>query len=555
MSNEKAEKTPELGGLDDETIAAVEGGVQINAAGHRDQLKRQYNLVGLAGIALTVDNAWAALGSSISVSIADAGAANGGPTGLIYGLIVAVFYYSFIGLSLAELASSVPTAGGVYHWATIAAGPKWGRSVGFFVGWINFYGWLFDLAALVQIASNIVVQMYATYHADYVGEPWHVYIAYVLILWLSTAVVIFANRLVPYTQHVGMFFVIIGGIVTIIVVAAMPKQHASSTFVWNSFDENNVTGWAGGVAFLTGVLNGAFTVGTPDAVTHMAEELPQPGKDLPKAIGLQIGLGGLYAFVFAIVIGYAITDINALLGNSNNYPLATIYSQATGSDGATFGLLFILLLSTLCCCVGTVLTDSRIYWALARDNAVPFSKLFGKVNERLSCPIYSTLFVAVVATGLGAIPLGSPTAFVNLTGSFIVLTTVSYAIPFVANMITGRKYFPAGPFHLGKPGFFINGLAVLFIVFFDIFFCFPYAYPTDPESMNYNSVILVGVVALSAIWWLLHGIRNYPGPKVMHLYIHDDSAPLNQTGILEKPHAPNESLPEKTVLGNGDQSA
>lgn len=64
-----AEKKPELGGLDDETIATVEGGIQINAAGHRDQLKRQYNLLALSGIALTVDNAWAALGSSISVSI------------------------------------------------------------------------------------------------------------------------------------------------------------------------------------------------------------------------------------------------------------------------------------------------------------------------------------------------------------------------------------------------------------------------------------------------------------------------------------------------------
>jgi hypothetical protein len=63
------DKQPELGGLEDETVAAVEGGVQINAAGYKDQLKRQYNLLALAGIALTVDNAWAALGSTISVSI------------------------------------------------------------------------------------------------------------------------------------------------------------------------------------------------------------------------------------------------------------------------------------------------------------------------------------------------------------------------------------------------------------------------------------------------------------------------------------------------------
>ncbi|ORY68648.1 putative amino acid transporter [Pseudomassariella vexata] len=533
----KVEKEPELGGLDEEIITAVEGGIEVNAAGHRDQLKRQYNLLALAGIALTVDNAWAALGSSISVSIL-----NGGPAGLIYGLIVAVFYYSFIGLSLAELASSVPTAGGVYHWATIAAGPNWGRTVGFFTGWINFYGWMFDLAALIQITANIIVQMYATYHQDtYVPEAWHVYVTYVLVLWLCTFLIIFANRLVPYTQHAGMFFVIVGGIITIIVIAAMPKQHASNYFVWSSFDENNLTGWQGGVAFLLGVLNGAFTIGTPDAITHMAEELPYPRKDLPKAIGLQIGLGGLYAFIFAIAIGYAITDLEVLQDGINTYPLATIYQQATGSTGATFGLLFIIFLSTICCCVGTVLTNSRIYWALARDHAVPFSPIFSKVNESLSCPVYATLFVSVLATGLGAIPLGSSTAFLDLTGSFIVLTTVSYAIPFAANLITGRKYFPAGPFHLGRFGVVVNMVAVLFIAMFDILYCFPYALPTTAESMNYNSAIVVGVCVISGFWWLFDG-KQYPGPKVMHIYIHENIAPLNQTRLREKSHSTEEKL-------------
>ena len=221
-------------------------------------------------------------------------AVNGGPPGLIFGLVVALFYYTPIGLGLAEMASSVPTAGGVYHWATIAGGPRWGRITGFFTGWINFYGWMFDLAALVQIGANISVNMYAIYHQDtYAPEAWHVYIAYLLILWSLTLIVIFANRTMPTLQYVGMFFVIVGGIVTIIVVAAMPKTHATNYFVWGSFEENNLTGWPSGVAFLLGVLNGAFTIGTPDAITHLAEELPHPKKDLPVAIALQIGLGFL----------------------------------------------------------------------------------------------------------------------------------------------------------------------------------------------------------------------------------------------------------------------
>ncbi|KAK3355346.1 amino acid permease-domain-containing protein [Neurospora tetraspora] len=526
----------------DEIVAAVENGVVVNASGYQDQLERQYSLLGLAGTALTVDNAWIALGSSISVSIL-----NGGPSGLIFGLIVAAFYYSFIGAALAELASAVPTSGGVYHWATIAGGPKYGRILGFFTGWINFYGWIFGLAALMQITANICISMYSVYHqTTYTYEPWQVYVTYLLVLWLSTAVVIFANRVIPHTQNIGLFFVIVGGIVTIIVISAMPKRHASNHFVWGSFTENNLTGWPDGLAFLLGVLNGAYTVGTPDAITHMAEELPHPKKDLPKAIGLQIGLGFLYAFCFAIALCYAITDLEALQGGFNTYPLANIYAQATAhadgtpNHGATFGLLFIILFSSLLCCVGTVLTNSRIYWALARDNAVPLSPLFSRVNESFSCPVPATLFVATITTALGAIPLGSHTAFINLTGSFLILTTTSYAIPFAANILTRRRYLPSAPgsFSLGKFGMPINILAVLFIVLFNILFCFPYVYPTTTESMNYNSVILAGVVALTAVWWVVHARRIYPGPKVMGLYIHGDNATGEKVQVSEGVEVP-----------------
>ena len=207
---------------------------------------------------------------------------NGGPPGILYEFIVACVYYSLIGASIAELASSIPSSGGVYHWASITPGPKWGRTLGFFTGSLNFFGWIFDLASIVSIAANVAVQMYATFHPEYVLKQWHIYVTFVAITWLCTAFVIFCNRLLPYLQYAGLFLLIAGGLVTIIVVAAMPKQHASNAFVWERFQ--NMTGWSNGIAFLAGVLNGAFTIGTPDAITHMAEELPDPARDLPKAV-------------------------------------------------------------------------------------------------------------------------------------------------------------------------------------------------------------------------------------------------------------------------------
>jgi hypothetical protein len=80
--------------------------------------------------------------------------------------------------------------------------------------------------------------------------------------------------------------------------------------------------------------------------------------------------------------------------------------------------------------------------------------------------------LAIFATGLGAIPLGSTAAFLDLTGSFVILSTVSYAIPFAANLLSGRKYLPRGPFWMGKAGYAVNAMAVLLIIVFDTFFCF-----------------------------------------------------------------------------------
>jgi hypothetical protein len=70
---------------------------------------------------------------------------------------------------------------------------------------------------------------------------------------------------------------------------------------------------------------------------------------------------------------------------------------------------------------------------------------------------------------------------------------------------------------MGKIGYWVNGMAVVLIVFTNILFCFPYFIPTDAASMNYNSVILVGWLIVTTVWWFVHGRSKYPGPKLPHL--------------------------------------
>lgn len=65
IENRDPEKIDEV----DRRTSIIQGGEIINASGHPDQLKRHYGLLSICGLALTIDNAWVALGGSIAVSI------------------------------------------------------------------------------------------------------------------------------------------------------------------------------------------------------------------------------------------------------------------------------------------------------------------------------------------------------------------------------------------------------------------------------------------------------------------------------------------------------
>lgn len=155
------------------------------------------------------------------------------------------------------------------------------------------------------------------------------------------------------------------------------------------------------------------------------------------------------------------------------------------------------------------------------------------MDEGLSCPIPATVLTGILTTGLCAITLGSKTAFTDLAGSFIILSTSSYALAIAPNLWTRRAHIPrGGPFRMGAwSGYAVNGIAVVAIVFFDIMYCFPYALPTTTATMNYNSVILAGVVAMTVAWWFVHATRRYVGPKVDFLYDDDDDAHGHPTQV------------------------
>ncbi|CRJ79606.1 hypothetical protein BN1708_000053 [Verticillium longisporum] len=439
--------------VDLSTTASVD---LINASGHVQQLSRNFSLAALAGVGLTVGNVWPAIGGSILVAIF-----NGGPPGVLYEFLAVSVCYWTVAASIAELASAIPSSAGVYHWASVTPGRRWGRGIGFFAGWWNYLAWVLGLASMSSMFGNTVVQMYALNHPDVVVQPWHVFVAYLLSTWLACAAVCLANKAQPTLDKFGIFAILGGFFITVIVVAVMPGRggrppHATSSFVWKEWSAD--IGYPDGFVFLAGMLNGAYSVGAVDATTHLAEEIALPHRNVPIAIGMQMSIGFVTGFCYLVAIMYGINDLDALF--ESPYPIAEIYRQATGSAAGATGLLALIMICIGLTLMGLYMICGRTLWALARDGATPVPGFLGEVNGRMDMPLRSTLVTAVLVTILGAIYVGSTTAFNALVGSFILTSSSSYLAAILPNLVTGRKNISYGPFHMrGWIGFAVNGMA------------------------------------------------------------------------------------------------
>ena len=88
----------------------------------------------------------------------------GGPAVMTLGWLVVGFFVTLVALGMAEVASSYPTAGGLYYWAAKLA-PESGRDP---AKWSWFVGW-FNLVGQVAVTAGIDFGLAAV--RDRVAQP------------------------------------------------------------------------------------------------------------------------------------------------------------------------------------------------------------------------------------------------------------------------------------------------------------------------------------------------------------------------------------------------
>src|ERR1700741_4673010 len=89
---------------------------------------------------------------------------NGGPVAISIGWPVISVLILMVAFSMSELASAMPTAGGIYYWASKLGGPGWG----WFTGWFNLVGLVAVTASVIYVSATFLMYTLGLYEVHFI---------------------------------------------------------------------------------------------------------------------------------------------------------------------------------------------------------------------------------------------------------------------------------------------------------------------------------------------------------------------------------------------------
>lgn len=232
----------------------AEDAAVLEQLGHKQELKRNFSMLSMLGLAFAILNTWTALAASITLALP-----SGGSSAVIWGLIVAGLLNLCLAASLGEFLSAYPTAGGQYHWVAIIAWKRWSRGLSYATGWINVSGWIALTATTGLLGSTFVINIITLMHPNYEAQPWHQFLIYIGFTLAALLVNAFLTRILPIVTQAGFLWSLSGFvIISITILACSSGDYQSGEFVYTQF--TNKVGWPDGLAWMLGLLQGAFAL-------------------------------------------------------------------------------------------------------------------------------------------------------------------------------------------------------------------------------------------------------------------------------------------------------
>ncbi len=463
----------------------------LEKLGYAQELRRRMSGFSNFAIAFSVICILAGGITSLQLGLCSVGGASVG-----IGWPVSCLFSVCVALSMGQVASAFPTAGGLYHWASILGG----RGAGWVTAWFNLVG-------LVTVISAINVGAYK-FAAGAFGWP--------DTMGLQVLVVTAITGAQCLMNHLGIRLTTIltdcSGYLIFFVSAALTVallHYAHSLDFARLWTFQNFSGPAGGdvwpattsmgYLFLLGLLLPAYTVTGFDASAHTAEETVNAARAVPRGMLSAVLISSVFGYIMlcAIVLAIPALPLAASQGGNIFYYLM----QEVIPDGLRLALYVGIAVSQFLCGLATVTSASRMVYAFARDGGLPRSESLRQVNPTYLTPvnaIWTIFFLSVAFT------IYTP-VYSTITVVCTIFLYISYVLPISMGLVAFRRSWTTmGPWDLGS---WYRLVAVVSVLGCGMLLFIGFQPPNDKALW-----ITLGALLLTGVIWFGWERKNFRGP-------------------------------------------
>lgn len=443
-----------------------------------------------------------------AVSLYGHGLLYGGPGIMGLGWTIVALFVLLVAASMAELASAIPTAGALYHWAAILANKRWG----WYTAWINLIG-MIGIVAGIDYSFALFADPLLASAFGYTTTETTTLILFAITLLVHGIINHMGIRLVAILNDISAWYHI--GVVAILVVslAFFTKDHlqpVSYLFqVGQTFSDKPYA-----MAFLIGLLQAQWTFTGYDASAHTIEETVNPRVRAPWGIFSSVAFSFVFGFIMLAFVTLSIKDAAAAANSSNAF--IYVISEALGGTFGTI-ILWLVTFAMWFCGLSSVTSFSRMMYAFSRDKGMPGSKHWAEISKTHRTPAKAIWLVVILSFVLALFdyilkrvnPDTSYTTLSFLTAVSVVGLYAAYGIPLFLKLRAESRgvFLPKhyGPWNLGKWSKPINVLSLIWIVFISIIMIIP---------PNQNAAYaLVGMFVILIVMDLAYYKNHFAGPQ------------------------------------------
>lgn len=413
---------------------------------------------------------------------------------------VSALFSMLVALAMAQVASAFPTAGGLYHWASILGSRGWG----WLTAWLNLLGLVTVLAA-INVGTYLFVM--GAVGPSFGVEPGDVEKWQLLGVVVITGTQALFNHLgirltALLTDLSGYLILLVSGVLTGAVFLGAESWDFSRLWTFTNYSGpsgGNVYPVESSIAylFLLGLLLPAYTITGFDASAHTAEETTDAARNVPKGMVSAVLWSGLFGWLMLCSLVVSAPDLDAAAATGPR-AFFTIF-EGLVADPLRLVLYVGISLSQYLCGLAALTSTSRMVYAFARDGGLPWSGVLRKVHPEFRTPV-AAIWVSSLLTVSFTIYAG---VFATIVSVCVIFLYISYLLPIALGFWAhGRHWKQMGPWSLGK--------AFRPIAFLCVMGCVVLLYLTfqDIKALKFTVMSLLVAAAV----WFGSERRRFQGP-------------------------------------------